>query len=169
LQCGQQHLIQQNQRLQEKEETINSLLKDHGDKDELIRLSAANQRLSQEVGDWKARVSALQATLKDAKQTAQHSTDSTNENQSLRQQLQETQSERERLGQEVDRLRGAFDRMEQENADLKIELEAFDPSFFDELEDLKFNYGEAVRMNTEFQERIRDLESQLADDFPLQQ
>ncbi len=144
----------------EKEATIATLMKDQGDKEELMRLSAANQRLTTELNDWKARVAAMQASLKEAKSNAHASTEALQANDAMRQELIRAQQDRERLEEEVNRLRQDFDRLQQENSDLKTELEAFDPSFFDELDDLKFNYNEALRLNAEYEERIRNLESQ---------
>ena len=43
---------------------------------------------------------------------------------------------------------------------LKTELEAFDPQFFEEIEDLKYNYQEAVKKNIEYEEHIQLLGSQ---------
>ncbi len=37
---------------------------------------------------------------------------------------------------------------------LKKELDAFDPSFFEEIEDLKFNYQECVRRNVQLEEQL---------------
>ena len=37
---------------------------------------------------------------------------------------------------------------------LRKELDAFDPSFFEEIEDLKFNYQEALRRNVELEEQL---------------
>ena len=40
---------------------------------------------------------------------------------------------------------------------LKKELDGFDPSFFEEIEDLKFNYQEAVKRNVQVEEQMRKL------------
>ena len=48
---------------------------------------------------------------------------------------------------------------------LKKELDAFDPSFFEEIEDLKYNYQEAVRKNVQFEEELKKLSEQYG--FPL--
>ena len=44
---------------------------------------------------------------------------------------------------------------------LRKELDAFDPSFFEEVEDLKYNYQEAVRRNVQYEEQISTLSQQL--------
>ena len=43
---------------------------------------------------------------------------------------------------------------------LRKELDAFDPSFFKEIEDLKFNYQESVRKNVELEDQLARLKSQ---------
>lgn len=50
------------------------------------------------------------------------------------------------LQQELDTVRAS-------NRELQEELDAFDPTFFEELEDLKFNYSEALRMNQIYQQQ----------------
>ena len=44
---------------------------------------------------------------------------------------------------------------------LRTELDSFDPSFFEEVEDLKFNYQEAVKKNVEYEQQITNLLQQL--------
>ncbi|XP_053317885.1 centrosomal protein of 290 kDa [Spea bombifrons] len=43
---------------------------------------------------------------------------------------------------------------------LKIELENFDPTFFEEIEDLKYNYNEEVKKNIILEERLKALAKQ---------
>ena len=43
---------------------------------------------------------------------------------------------------------------------LTKELEAFDPSFFEEIEDLKYNHQEAVRKNIQYEELLAKLTQQ---------
>lgn len=42
---------------------------------------------------------------------------------------------------------------------MRKELNAFDPSFFEEIEDLKFNYHECVRRNVELEDELSQLRS----------
>ena len=49
---------------------------------------------------------------------------------------------------------------------LRRELDAFDPSFFEEVEDLKFNYQEAVKRNIQYEEQITRLSQQLGGSPP---
>ena len=48
---------------------------------------------------------------------------------------------------------------------MKKELDAFDPNFFEELEDLKYNYQEAVKRNVQYEEQLSSLAKQYG--FPL--
>lgn len=43
---------------------------------------------------------------------------------------------------------------------MKTELDAFDPNFFEELEDLKYNYQEAVHKNVQYEEQLNSLAKQ---------
>ena len=43
------------------------------------------------------------------------------------------------------------------NFQLKKELSNFGEEFFEEIEDLKYNYKQSVQMNVEYEQRIRDL------------
>ncbi len=49
--------------------------------------------------------------------------------------------------------------LEVENAALKEELAAFDLSFFDEIDDLKFRYSESVKLLAEYEARLAQMES----------
>ena len=44
-----------------------------------------------------------------------------------------------------------------ENTDLRNELNAFDPSFFEEIEDLKHEHFQLTKRCSEYEETIRDL------------
>ena len=48
---------------------------------------------------------------------------------------------------------------------LKKELDTFDPNFFEELEDLKYNYQESVRKNVEYEEQLTKLSQQPSSDI----
>lgn len=48
---------------------------------------------------------------------------------------------------------------------MKKDLDAFDPNFFEELEDLKYNYQEAVKKNVQYEEQLNSLAKQYG--FPL--
>ncbi len=47
--------------------------------------------------------------------------------------------------------------METENADMREELSAFDPAFFDEIEDLKYDHHQLQLQCTEYESIVREL------------
>ncbi|XP_027630114.1 centrosomal protein of 290 kDa isoform X2 [Tupaia chinensis] len=51
--------------------------------------------------------------------------------------------------------------LKEEIKKLKKELESFDPSFFEEIEDLKYNYKEEVKKNILLEEKLKKLSEQL--------
>ncbi|XP_062838862.1 centrosomal protein of 290 kDa isoform X5 [Anolis carolinensis] len=51
-------------------------------------------------------------------------------------------------------------RLQEEVRKLKNELDNFDPSFFEEIEDLKYNYNEEVKKNIILEERLKTLSEQ---------
>ena len=52
------------------------------------------------------------------------------------------------------------------NLQLKKELDAFDPAFFEEIEDLKYNYQEAVKKNIQYEEKLTALAKQFGVSVP---
>ncbi|NXJ45003.1 CE290 protein, partial [Spizaetus tyrannus] len=54
--------------------------------------------------------------------------------------------------------------LKEETKKLRGELENFDPSFFEEIEDLKYNYNEEVKKNIILEERLK----QLSEEFGIQ-
>ncbi|XP_010217467.1 PREDICTED: centrosomal protein of 290 kDa [Tinamus guttatus] len=67
----------------------------------------------------------------------------------LQRKLQASELEKEQLKEEIKKLRK--------------ELDNFDPSFFEEIEDLKYNYSEEVKKNIILEERLK----QLSEDFGI--
>ncbi|KAJ7329890.1 hypothetical protein JRQ81_016064 [Phrynocephalus forsythii] len=64
----------------------------------------------------------------------------------LKRQLKTSDLEQQRLHEEVKKL--------------KNELDHFDPSFFDEIEDLKYNYNEEVKKNIILEEKLKEFSEQ---------
>ena len=48
---------------------------------------------------------------------------------------------------------------------MKKDLGAFDQNFFEELEDLKYNYQEAVKRNVQYEEKLNSLAKRYG--FPI--
>eukprot|EP00050_Salpingoeca_kvevrii_P022999 m.136149 g.136149 ORF g.136149 m.136149 type:complete len:2171 (+) comp9899_c1_seq4:74-6586(+) len=54
-------------------------------------------------------------------------------------------------------LKAEHEKLQAENRELRAELQAFDPSFFQEIEELKESYQEALRRNAEFERELAQL------------
>lgn len=54
--------------------------------------------------------------------------------------------------------------IEAENADMREELSAFDPAFFDEIEDLKYDHHQLQIQCSEYENIVRELSGQLGID-----
>ena len=50
---------------------------------------------------------------------------------------------------------------------LKKELDAFDPSFFEEIEDLKYNYKKSVERNVLYERQLKQLSRQFGIDVNI--
>ena len=50
---------------------------------------------------------------------------------------------------------------------LRKELEAFDPAFFEEIEDLKFNYQKSVERNVLYERQLRQVSRQFGVDVNI--
>ncbi|XP_048578634.1 centrosomal protein of 290 kDa isoform X2 [Nematostella vectensis] len=72
----------------------------------------------------------------------------------LRTKLKTVELERDRLSHEVTRL--------------QKELEAFDPAFFEEIEDLKYNYKKAVERNVLYERQLKNVSKQFGVDVNIQ-
>ncbi|NXH56695.1 CE290 protein, partial [Rhabdornis inornatus] len=77
----------------------------------------------------------------------------------------------DKLMTEIDDLRSQLQvselekqQLKEETRELRRELETYNPSFFEELEDLKYNYKEEVKKNIILEERLK----QLYDEFGIQ-
>ncbi|CAH1800117.1 unnamed protein product [Owenia fusiformis] len=53
-----------------------------------------------------------------------------------------------------------IEKLKRHNEKMKKELENFGPEFFDEIEDLKFNYREAVQKNVQYEEKLEQFSQQ---------
>ncbi|KAJ3236898.1 hypothetical protein HDU78_004338 [Chytriomyces hyalinus] len=135
--------------LAEKDEIINTLTADGGDHN-----STELRKLRRELEMWKAQC----AQVKD--QLAQHAErpgSGYRANTRLEANTAEIQGGMGEVIVERNALRENEAALEREVARLKAELNNFDSSFFEELEDLKNKYREAVKLNIKYEEHIRNL------------
>jgi len=59
----------------------------------------------------------------------------------------------------------SHERLLRDNSEMLRELNAFDPQFFEELEDLKFEYRELVKKNEIYERQLRRLSQQYGFSF----
>ncbi|XP_071943126.1 centrosomal protein of 290 kDa-like [Antedon mediterranea] len=64
------------------------------------------------------------------------------------------------LRTELKAIQLARDKLQIQVQQLQEELEQFDPNFFEEIEDLKFNYREAIQKNVQYEEQLRNFSEQ---------
>ncbi|KFW65263.1 Centrosomal protein of 290 kDa, partial [Pygoscelis adeliae] len=108
------------------------------------RLEKEKAELAHQVEDYKHHVHAYTSEEKDKNDKLM------TEVADLQTQLKASELEKQQLKEETKKLRR--------------ELEHFDPSFFEEIEDLKYNYNEEVKKNIILEERLK----QLSEEFGIQ-
>ncbi|XP_010369789.1 centrosomal protein of 290 kDa isoform X2 [Rhinopithecus roxellana] len=119
---------------------------EQGLKRELQVLRLANSQLDKEKAELIHQIEAnkdqsgAESTIPDADQLKEKVKD-------LETQLKMSDQEKQHLKEEIKKL--------------KKELENFDPSFFEEIEDLKYNYKEEVKKNILLEEKVKKLSEQL--------
>ncbi|XP_055091741.1 centrosomal protein of 290 kDa isoform X3 [Symphalangus syndactylus] len=119
---------------------------EQGLKRELQVLRLANSQLDKEKAELIHQIEAnkdqsgAESTIPDADQLKEKVKD-------LETQLKMSDLEKQHLKEEIKKL--------------KKELENFDPSFFEEIEDLKYNYKEEVKKNILLEEKVKKLSEQL--------
>ncbi|XP_063550266.1 centrosomal protein of 290 kDa isoform X3 [Gorilla gorilla gorilla] len=119
---------------------------EQGLKRELQVLRLANHQLDKEKAELIHQIEAskdqsgAESTIPDADQLKEKIKD-------LETQLKMSDLEKQHLKEEIKKL--------------KKELENFDPSFFEEIEDLKYNYKEEVKKNILLEEKVKKLSEQL--------
>uniref|UniRef100_A0A7S0I2Y2 C2 domain-containing protein n=1 Tax=Hanusia phi TaxID=3032 RepID=A0A7S0I2Y2_9CRYP len=70
--------------------------------------------------------------------------------------------------EEIKKLRDKIRDLETENQDLKGELNCFDPAFFDEIEDLKYNHNEMTKLVDRYEALLMQLSSRYGFEFTPQ-
>nr|CAB3229962.1 centrosomal protein of 290 kDa [Phallusia mammillata] len=155
----EEELSKDNDRLREQVEILERFPPGAGNSDantvrelQLCRLTVA--RLENERDEFRHELELLRKRSGSGKTTA--NTQDENEHEV---QLRD-QSEMIRLGTELKK-------MQQENTDLQTEvtrltkeLDNFDDDFFEEIEDLKYNYAESVKKNVMYEEHLRSISQQ---------
>ncbi|KAJ3336777.1 hypothetical protein HDU93_002170 [Gonapodya sp. JEL0774] len=128
--------------IQQKERTIQQLLRPD---DQDIGVSGENRRLHKELDEWRARVAKLESQI-----------------QILKTSLEEAkvllETERSAFLSKLKSDGEARRVLAAENVQLKEELEAsgiHNPEFWEELEDLKENYKEALRLNIRYEQELQ--------------
>jgi len=76
-------------------------------------------------------------------------------------------SESLRLATEVKKLEREKNNLQTEVDRLQGELSQFNDDFFDEIEDLKYNYAEAVKRNVTYEEQLRAISRQFGVSFDI--
>jgi DNA repair exonuclease SbcCD ATPase subunit len=66
---------------------------------------------------------------------------------------------------ELRKAREIAKKLQEENEDLRAELNSFDPAFFDEIEDLKYNHNEMVKLVDRYETLLQHLSSRYGFDF----
>ncbi|KAJ3183418.1 hypothetical protein HDU87_006737 [Geranomyces variabilis] len=138
--------------LAERDAMVQNLLSP--DKSETGRLAAETRKLKNEVEMWRSRSSKLTEELS-AVTTRQRGSPSPT-NREIEWVAQQKQAREDILA-----LHKKLEAKEKQNEELQEELSAFDPAFFEELSDLKWNYSEAIRVNVQYEEVIRDFSGKL--------
>eukprot|EP00951_Prasinocladus_malaysianus_P050355 scaffold679608_cov41-Prasinocladus_malaysianus.AAC.1 len=113
-------------------------------------------RQSQDIEQVSAQLRAAQASLQAKDQQMA----------SLQAKLREQDSE-DAGGVDLRSLKRQLAEVEAENEDLKTELNAFDPAFFEEIEDLKHEHHELSKQAAKYERVIRDLSRQLGIPPPI--
>ncbi|KAJ3157599.1 hypothetical protein HDU86_003251 [Geranomyces michiganensis] len=138
--------------LAERDRMVQNLLSP--DQSEMARLGAEARKLKNEVEMWQSRSNKLTEELAAA---------SAKLNRSPSPDGRESQwaAQKEQARRDVLALHKKLEAKEKQNQELQEELSAFDPAFFEELSDLKWNYSEAVRINVQYEDTIRDMSGKL--------
>ncbi|CAO2581554.1 Centrosomal protein of 290 kDa [Lemmus lemmus] len=149
---GTEKIVAENERLRKELKKIEMLKNvpegvetDEGLMRELQRLRLANVQLDKE----KAKLIHLMEVNKDQTGAGSSTPDSDQVKETisdLETQLRKSDLDKQHLMEEIKKL--------------KKELENFDPSFFEEIEDLKYNYKEEVKKNILLEEKLKKLSEQ---------
>eukprot|EP01112_Ceratiomyxa_fruticulosa_P019717 TRINITY_DN6516_c0_g2_i1.p1 TRINITY_DN6516_c0_g2~~TRINITY_DN6516_c0_g2_i1.p1 ORF type:complete len:786 (-),score=230.56 TRINITY_DN6516_c0_g2_i1:74-2431(-) len=139
-----------------------SLLKE---KNELIEQSkilqnSINEKDS-ELERLKVAISELKSSLKKSERAKGQGSDAnvtkvSTDLEKLTEEKQLLVAKVRQMKEQLEKLQEKTQKLEAENKSLKSELSAFDPSFFDEIEDMKYDLESAMNLNKEYEKKLRN-------------
>ena len=116
-----------------------------------VKLRKENKKMAKDLEKAENRVNELEKDLDDAKsQIRRRERDLERVSRSAPTPGKSSRTSDARLAEDNEQLR-------EENRKLKDELSAFDMEFFEEIEDLKYNYQQVTAENERLRERLRRL------------
>nr|XP_021383701.1 centrosomal protein of 290 kDa isoform X2 [Lonchura striata domestica] len=127
---------------------------------ELQLLRLTNNRLEKE----KAELVHLMKTCKHEEHISTSEGPAAGHNETVEDKIDKLLTEIDDLKSQLEVTELDKQKLKEETKELKQELETYNPSFFEELEDLKYNYKEEVKKNIILEERLK----QLCEEFGIQ-
>ncbi|KAG2392952.1 hypothetical protein C9374_009529 [Naegleria lovaniensis] len=128
--------------------------------DQLKRLTKELEQANEERDALKKEVEEAKLELEELKSSAKLKSQQYFEKkqQDLSLNLTKAIREKEEVIKEKNRLLQEVKELRKENEELKGELSAFDPEFFEEIEDLKYNYVQSLEQIKQLKKRLQDLD-----------
>ncbi|RLW06406.1 hypothetical protein DV515_00004568 [Chloebia gouldiae] len=120
---------------------------------ELQLLRLTNNQLEKE----KAELVHLMKTCKHEGHTSTSEGPAAGQNETVEDKIDKLLTEIEDLKSQLEITELDKQKLKEETKELRRELETYNPSFFEELEDLKYNYKEEVKKNIILEERLKQL------------
>ncbi|XP_059702808.1 centrosomal protein of 290 kDa [Haemorhous mexicanus] len=127
---------------------------------ELQLLRLTNNQLEKE----KAELVHQMQAYKNERHTATSEGPAAGHNESMEDKIDKLLKEMDDLQSQLQTSELEKQKLKEETKELRRELETYNPSFFEELEDLKYNYKEEVKKNVILEERLK----QLCEEFGIQ-
>ncbi|XP_030093642.2 centrosomal protein of 290 kDa isoform X1 [Serinus canaria] len=127
---------------------------------ELQLLRLTNNQLEKE----KAELVHLMQAYKNERHTSTSEGPAAGHNESMENKIDKLLKEMDDLQSQLQASELEKQKLKEETKELRRELETYNPSFFEELEDLKYNYKEEVKKNVILEERLK----QLCEEFGIQ-
>ncbi|XP_030913389.1 centrosomal protein of 290 kDa isoform X2 [Geospiza fortis] len=127
---------------------------------ELQLLRLTNNQLEKE----KAELVHQMNTFKNERHTSTSEGPAAGHNETVEYKIDKLLKEIDDLQSQLEASELEKQKLKEETKELRRELETYNPSFFEELEDLKYNYKEEVKKNVILEERLK----QLCEEFGIQ-